>query len=334
MSNIANLIIMGSGCAGLTAGIYAARAGLSPIIIEGTQPGGQLTTTSDVENFPGFPEGINGYDLMDRLRQQATKFGATFVHDTIISCDFSESVKVLTGQSKDYLCYAVILATGASPKRLNIPGEHDFFGGRGVSVCATCDGAFYRGKEVIVVGGGDSACEEALFLTHFCSRVYLVHRRDALRASQVMQERVLHHPKIQLIWNSVLTKINGDQHVTGATLQHVGTQQSSELPCSGIFLAIGHSPNTSPFAKSLQLSKDGYILRKEGSFVETDIPGVFVAGDCADAVYRQAITSAGTGAMSAISAERYLCEMLQKENYGKMPILRETSDGPHDADHQ
>lgn len=308
MNDVEQVVIVGSGCAGASAAIYAARAGLSPVIINGGQPGGQLTTTSDVENFSGFPDGINGFDLTFRMRQQAEKFGARFVDDVVVGVDFSQDVKQIFCENSTLHCRVLIIATGASPKLLGVAGEQKFYGGRGVSVCATCDGAFYRNKDVVVVGGGDTACEEALFLTNFCSNVYLVHRRDQLRASPVMKDRVLNNRKITMVWNSVVDEIIGDENVTGIRVHDVLTGNVREILCSGVFVAIGHVPNTHPFKDVLKLDIDGYIVPKTGSFVNTDIDGVFVAGDCADKIYRQAITSAGTGAMAAISAERYICE--------------------------
>jgi thioredoxin reductase (NADPH) len=303
------VIILGTGCAGLTAAIYAARANLNPLVIEGQQPGGQLTTTSEVENFPGFPGGIDGFELVNNMRNQAKRFGARFVGDIIETVNFSAERKVLYGQSKaTYETKGLIIATGASPRFLNVPGEKEFYGGKGVTTCATCDGAFYRDQEVIVVGGGDSACEEALFLTRFCSKVSLIHRRDALRASTIMAERTLANPKICPIWDSAIEVILGDEsgRVKGVKIKNFKTQAVSELPCKGVFLAIGHIPNTGLFQDSLKLDTNGYILPEAGSAVRTHIPGVYVAGDCSDHVYRQAITAAGLGCQAAIELERWL----------------------------
>jgi thioredoxin reductase (NADPH) len=304
-----NIIILGSGCAGLTAAIYAARANLAPLVLEGTQPGGQLTTTSEVENFPGWPEGIEGFSLMEKLRQQATRFGARTEYARIASVHFGGKVKTLTAEDgKVYEARTVIVATGASPRLMGIPGEQEMFGGKGVTTCATCDGAFYRGMEVIVVGGGDSACEEALFLTHFCSRIHLLHRRDELRASSIMADRVKAHEKIQIHWDTVpLAVLAGDDGLMrAARIRNVKTGEERELEAKGFFLAIGHIPNTAPFAQELETDHNGYFVPQPGSQVKTRVPGVFVAGDCADHVYRQAITAAGMGCQAAIEAERWM----------------------------
>ena len=306
-----DVIILGTGCAGFTAGIYAARASLNPLILEGKQPGGQLTTTSEVENFPGFPEGIDGYDLMDQLRKQAIKFGARVENAYVDKVDFSESVKNLYAGDKKFESKTVIIATGAAPRLLNIPGESEMYGGKGVTTCATCDGAFYRDMEVVVIGGGDSACEEALFLTRFCSKVTLVHRRDELRASKIMAERTLANQKIVPVWDSAVKEVLPDQDgkAKGILVENLKTGEQSEVPCKGVFIAIGHLPNTSAFKGIIPLDENGYFLSEPGSMVKTAIPGVFVAGDCADHVYRQAITAAGMGCQSAIEAERWLAEL-------------------------
>lgn len=306
-----NVIILGTGCAGLTAAIYAARANLEPLVLEGTQPGGQLTTTSEVENFPGWPEGIDGFTLMDKLRQQALRFGARTEYARIASVDFSGEARQLTSEDgKTFTAKSVIIATGASPRLLGIPGEQELFGGKGVTTCATCDGAFYRDMDVIVVGGGDSACEEALFLTRFCSRVHLLHRRDELRASQIMADRVQQHPKIQVHWNTVPLEVlaGEDGLMRAALIRDVQTGVERELAAKGFFIAIGHIPNTAPFAEVLAVDENGYFVPEAGSQVKTRVPGVFVAGDCADHVFRQAITAAGMGCQAAIEAERWLAE--------------------------
>lgn len=309
-SSIENVVIIGTGCAGLTAAIYTARANLNPLIIEGTQPGGQLTTTSEVENFPGFPEGIDGFMLMDNLRKQATKFGTRFEQTRVDSVDFSSMPRKLVCGDRTILAKSVIIATGASPRMTGIPGEKELFGGRGVTTCATCDGAFYRNMEVAVIGGGDSAAEEALFLTRFASKVYLVHRRDELRASKIMADRATSHEKIEMVWNSVPVSVDGvkEGSVSGLKVKNSQTGEEHTLPVKGIFVAIGHLPNTGPFTPAIDVDGEGYFKPTTGSQVRTNIPGVYVAGDCADHVYRQAITAAGMGCQAAIDAERWLAE--------------------------
>ena len=305
-----NIIILGTGCAGFTAGIYAARANLNPLILEGKQPGGQLTTTSEVENFPGFPEGVDGFSLMDQLRKQATKFGARVENAFIDKVDFSGETKLLFAGDKKFESKAVIIATGAAPRLLGIPGEQEMYGGNGVTTCATCDGAFYRNMDVIVVGGGDSACEEALFLTRFCSKVTLIHRRDQLRASQIMAERTQEHEKINIIWDSAIKEILPDDNgkTRAVSIENLKNGEVTEVSCKGVFIAIGHIPNTQAFSGVLPLDSNGYLVPENGSQVQTSIPGVYVAGDCADHVYRQAITAAGMGCQSAIEAERWLAD--------------------------
>ena len=309
-SPIENVVVVGTGCAGLTAAVYTARANLSPLLIEGTMPGGQLTTTSEVENFPGFPEGIDGFQLMDNVRKQAAKFGARFEQARVESVDFSAQPLRLSAGGREILARTVIIATGASPRLMGVPGEKEYFGGKGVTTCATCDGAFYRDMDVVVVGGGDSACEEALFLTRFASKVTLIHRRDALRASKIMAERTLAHPKIAPAWDSVLTEVLGSPQdgVSGVKVKNAKTGAESVIPCKGVFMAIGHVPNTQPFAQALDVDENGYFRAVNGSQVKTKVPGVYVAGDCADHVYRQAITAAGMGCQAAIEAERWLAE--------------------------
>jgi thioredoxin reductase (NADPH) len=309
-SPIENVVIVGTGCAGLTAAIYAARANLSPLIVEGPLPGGQLTTTSEVENFPGFPTGVDGFQLMQNLREQATKFGTRFEQTLVQSVDFSSMPRKLVCADRTILARTVIIATGASPRMTGIPGEKELYGGKGVTTCATCDGAFYRQMEVAVIGGGDSAAEEALFLTRFASKVHLVHRRDSLRASKIMADRATSHPKIQPVWDSVPVEVHGvkDGSVCGLKVRNLKTGAESVLPVKGIFVAIGHVPNTGPFASVLDVDENGYFKPLAGSQVKTRIPGVYVAGDCADHVYRQAITAAGMGCQAAIDAERWLAE--------------------------
>jgi len=307
-TTVENVIIVGAGCAGLTAAIYAARASLNPLVLEGAMPGGQLTQTSDVENFPGFPEGINGYELMDNLRKQASKFNTRFSSALVTAVDFSTQPRKLICGDTTLLAHSVIIATGASPRMTGIPGEKELYGGKGVTTCATCDGAFYRKMDVAVIGGGDSACEEALFLTRFASTVYLVHRRDALRASRVMAERTTSHPKIRMVWDSVPVEVLGVDAgaVQGLKVRNIKTNAENVIPAKGIFVAIGHKPNTQPFASALAVDEAGYLVPAVGSSVKTSVPGVYVAGDCADHVYRQAISAAGLGCQAAIEAERWL----------------------------
>lgn len=309
-SPIENVVVIGTGCAGLTAAIYTARANLNPLIIEGTQPGGQLTTTSEVENFPGFPEGVDGFMLMDNLRKQATRFGTRFEQARVDSVDFTSTPRKLVCGDRTILAKTVIIATGASPRMTGIPGEKELFGGKGVTTCATCDGAFYRNMEVAVIGGGDSAAEEALFLTRFASKVYLVHRRGELRASKIMADRATSHEKIEMVWNSVPVSVEGveEDSVSGLKVKNSQTNEESTLPVKGIFVAIGHLPNTGPFAEAVDVDDEGYFKPSVGSQVQTNIPGVYVAGDCADHVYRQAITAAGMGCQAAIETERWLAE--------------------------
>jgi thioredoxin reductase (NADPH) len=305
---VENVVIVGTGCAGLTAAIYAARANLSPLVLEGIQPGGQLTTTSEVENFPGFPEGIDGFQLMDNLRKQAGRFGTRYRHALVESIDTSDSVQVIKTSDGEIRTRALIVATGASPRLTGVPGEKEFYGGKGVTTCATCDGAFYRKMDVAVIGGGDSACEEALFLTRFASKVYLVHRRDELRASRIMAERAMSHEKIEMVWDSVPVEIQGSPEggVNGLKIKNWREGTESVLPVKGVFIAIGHVPNTAPFASAIETDASGYFVPAPGSQVKTKVPGLYVAGDCVDHVYRQAVTAAGMGCQAAIEAERWL----------------------------
>ena len=300
------VIIIGTGPAGLTAAIYAARANLQPLVFEGQQPGGQLTITSEVENFPGFPEGITGPELMDSLRKQAQKFGAETVFNQITKVDFSQRpFKVWSGDIL-YTSDTVIISTGASAQWLGLKSEKKLMG-YGVSACATCDGFFYRDKKVLVVGGGDSAAEEAIFLTKFASEVWLVHRRDELRASKIMSQRIKDNPKINVHWNSVITEVLGttDSGVVGVKLEDTKTGVIRQDDCDGVFLAIGHTPNTEIFKNKLELNAKGYIVTQPDS-TYSSVPGVFACGDVQDSIYRQAITAAGSGCMAAIDAERYL----------------------------
>jgi thioredoxin reductase (NADPH) len=309
--SIENIVIVGTGCAGLTAAVYAARANLNPLVLEGSQPGGQLTTTSEVENFPGFPEGVDGFQLMDNLRKQAARFGARFEHALVESVDFSGQPRRLECAGRTILARSVIVATGASPRLTGMPGEKELFGGKGVATCATCDGAFYRNMEVAVIGGGDSAAEEALFLTRFASKVHLVHRRDSLRASKIMSDRATSHPKINMVWNSVPVEAVGaaEGAASGLRIRHTKTGAETVIPVKGIFIAIGHVPNTKAFAAAVDVDDNGYFVPVEGSQVRTRVPGIYVAGDCADHVYRQAITAAGMGCQAAIEAERWLAAL-------------------------
>jgi thioredoxin reductase (NADPH) len=301
------VVIIGSGCAGLTAALYTARANLRPLVFTGVQPGGLLTTTTIVENYPGFPEGIEGHELMTRMQKQAERFGARVQFGTIEKADLSRQPFVLTVDDEQVETETLIIASGASHRHLGLESEHRLEN-KGVTYCATCDGALpgFRNKPLVVVGGGDSACEEAMFLTRFGSEVLLVHRREKLRASKIMTERALAHAKLKPIWNSVVTEVLGvDQgKVTGVRLQNVKTNEPSVVDCAGVFVAIGHVPNTQLFKGVLDMDENGYIIPKAGT--ATNVPGVFVAGDCADKVYRQAVTAAGLGCAAAIDVERYL----------------------------
>jgi thioredoxin reductase (NADPH) len=300
--------IIGSGPAGYTAGLYSARANLNPILFAGNLPGGQLMITTDVENYPGFPDGIQGPEMMQLFRKQVERFGTHVVNAEVEKVDFSGESHHLWVNGEHHTADAVIIATGASAKWLGIPSEQEF-NGAGVSACATCDGFFFRDKDVVVVGGGDTAMEEANFLTRLAKSVTVVHRRDQFRASKIMQDRVLRNPKIKVIWNAVVDEILGEREprkkVTGVRLRNTVDGAVWELPADGIFIAIGHKPNTDIFKGILEMDENGYLVVDPGS-TRTRIPGVFVAGDAADHVYRQAVTAAGTGCMAAIDAERYL----------------------------
>jgi thioredoxin reductase (NADPH) len=310
MNNHHDLIIVGSGPAGFTAAIYAARASLKPLVFEGLirggQPGGQLMLTTEVENFPGFPEGIQGPELMENFRKQAERFGTTLVREDVSEVDFSKRPFRLRAGDQDYFAKSVILSTGASANWLNIPSEKALQG-YGVSACATCDGFFFKNKEVVVVGGGDSAIEEATFLTKFASKVTIVHRRDEFRASKIMQDRALSHPKVKVVWDSVVDEIRDPaaKKVTGVVLKNLKTGARTEYPAQGVFMAIGHTPNSQVFKSQIAVDEKGYVKVQSGS-TATNIPGVFACGDLTDSKYRQAITAAGSGCMAALDAERFL----------------------------
>jgi thioredoxin reductase (NADPH) len=300
------VLILGSGPSGLTAAIYAARANLKPALLRGNLPGGQLTTTTDVENFPGFPDGVMGPELMDLMEKQAARFGCEFIQDWVVEADLKSLPITLKTQKQTITCDALIIATGATPKMIGLAKESELLG-YGVSTCATCDGAFFREQEIAVVGGGDSACEEANFLTRFASKVYLIHRRDELRASKIMRDRTLKNPKIQPVWNSVVTDLKGDKAagLQSLYLKNLVTGEASELACTGLFVAIGHTPNSGLFEGQLTLHDNGYIATNPNS-TSTNLRGVFACGDVQDHVYRQAVTAAGSGCMAAIEAERWL----------------------------
>jgi thioredoxin reductase (NADPH) len=305
-----DVVIIGSGPAGLTAATYAARANLEPLVIEGVTAGGptggQLTLTTDVENYPGFPEGIMGPDLVAGMRAQAERFGTTYLTDDVVRVDLSSRpFRIETSSNGDVWANTLIMATGARPRRLEVPGEDELWGG-GVSACATCDGFFFRDKEVVVVGGGDSAMEEATFLTKFASKVTIVHRREELRASKIMQERAFKDDKVEFVWNATIDAVHGtDGVVSGVTLRDTVTDETTEFATDGVFLAIGHIPNTRLVADVLETDEDGYLVVEE-PYTTTNVDGVFAAGDVSDHVYRQAVTAAGMGCKAAIDAERFL----------------------------
>ena len=305
----AELLIIGTGPAGYTAAIYAARANLSPLVLEGNQPGGQLTTTTEVENFPGFPDGIPGPELMEKMKAQASRFGAQFLSDSAQQINLQQKpFKVITANGNTLEAKSIIISTGATAKYLGLPMERELIG-KGVSACATCDGFFYRGKIVHVVGGGDTALEEATFLTKFATKVYLIHRRDSLRGSKPMQKRAMENPKIEFLWNTEIEEIKYDQKgLTAIMVKNNKTGQKNERKTDGLFMAIGHVPNTNFLQGQLELTETGYIVTHQD--VETNVPGVFACGDVQDHYYRQAISAAGSGCMAAIRAERYLTEHL------------------------
>lgn len=306
------VIILGSGCAGYTAAIYTSRANLEPLLLTGIEVHGQLGLTTDVENYPGFPSGIMGPKLMEMMKLQAERFGTRILYERAKEVDLRRRPFLIRTDEREFESQTVIISTGASPRKLKIPGELEFSGatgGAGVTYCATCDGAFYKNVEVIVVGGGDTAMEEALFLTRYASRVYVVHRRDSLRASKIMQERALKNPKIEFIWNTVLTEILGDDKKTvqAVMMKNLLSVEDVNRPIAGVFVAIGHVPNTQIFEGQLELDANGYIVTNHRQ--QTNIEGVYASGDAQDHIYRQAVTAAGTGCAAAIEAERYLAHL-------------------------
>lgn len=320
------VIVIGSGPAGYTAAIYAARANLKPMLIAGMQPGGQLTITTDVENYPGFAQPIQGPWLMEQMKEQAEHVGTEMVSDMIVDVDFSTTPKKLVGDSGTiYTADAVIIATGAQAKWLGIPSEQAFQG-KGISACATCDAPFYRNKEVIVVGGGNSAVEEALHLTHFASKVTLIHRRDSLRAEKIAQDRLFKNPKVTVIWDSAIDEILGDNMgVTGARVKNLKTGATTDLPAHGVFIAIGHKPATDVFKGKVKMDSEGYIITKPDS-TETDVAGVYAAGDVKDKVFRQAVTAAGLGCMAALEADKYIATL--EANLDATPAKKIANDQP------
>ncbi|MFA5954606.1 MAG: thioredoxin-disulfide reductase [Patescibacteria group bacterium] len=305
MNNTKDLIIIGSGPAGLTAAIYASRASLSPLVISGPEPGGQLTLTSEVEDYPGFPEGIMGPELMDRMRAQAARFGANFISSSVESVDFTSTPLRLVAGGQEYSARSVIVATGASVRWLNLPSEQRLIG-KGVSSCAVCDGYFFKGKDVAIVGGGDSAAKEALYLAKLAKQVTLIHRRPELRAQQILQDRLAAAENITLRLNAAVEEVLGEQNVKGLRITDIATKVSEEINIDGLFVAIGHIPNTQPFVGQLALDSEGFIVSSDG--VHTSVPGVFVAGDVHDRKYQQAVTAAGMGCRAAMEAEEYIDE--------------------------
>ncbi|HET9581800.1 MAG TPA: thioredoxin-disulfide reductase [Gemmatimonadota bacterium] len=303
-----NVVIVGSGCAGLTAAIYAARANLAPLVVLGVESGGQLSLTTDVENYPGFPEGVQGPDLIQKMKDQAARFGARFLPGDVTAADLSRRPFRIDVEGKPLHARTLIVASGASARMLDVPGEQRLLG-HGLSTCATCDGYFFKDREIVVVGGGDTAMEEALFLTRFASDVHVVHRRDELRASKIMQERAFANPRIDFIWNTQVVEILGDQEVSGVRLWNHVTGETRDMRVDGVFVAIGHDPNTEIFRGQLPLDTQGYVVLEDPGRSMTEVEGVFAAGDVHDHVYRQAVTAAGAGCRAAIDAERFLERM-------------------------
>lgn len=319
------LIIIGSGPAGYTAAIYSARANLKPAIITGMQPGGQMTITTEVENYPGFADPIQGPWLMEQMKEQAENVGTEIITDMIVDVDFTGHPKKLIGDSGTvYTADAVIIATGAQAKWLGLPSEQKYQG-KGVSACATCDGFFYRGKEVVLVGGGNTAVEEALFLTNFATKVTVVHRRDSFRAEKIMQDRLFKNPKIEVVWDSVVEEVLGDgTGVTGARIKNLKTGATQDVAAHGVFIAIGHKPATDVFKGKVDMDAEGYIITKKQGIPETSIPGVFAAGDVTDKTYRQAVTAAGMGCMAALDADRYI--MTLEAELDVAPVKKKVND--------
>ncbi|MFN6037841.1 MAG: thioredoxin-disulfide reductase [Bacteroidota bacterium] len=306
-NNVLNCLIIGSGPAGYTAAIYASRANLNPVMITGMQPGGQLTTTTDVENYPGYPKGVNGTEMMEEFKQQAERFGTKIIIGQVTKVDFSGKVhKVWVDDNQVIEAHTVILSTGATAKYLGLPSEQKFLqNGAGVSACAVCDGFFYRGKEVAIVGAGDTACEEAMYLSNLCTNVHMLVRSDKMRASKIMQDRVLNQKNIHVYWNSETDELLGDQAVEGIRIKNRMTGEKKEIPIYGFFVAIGHQPNSAVFKDFINTDEQGYVTTKPGT-TQTNVEGVFASGDLQDKIYRQAVTAAGTGCMAALEAERYL----------------------------
>jgi thioredoxin reductase (NADPH) len=306
-NNVLNCLIIGSGPAGYTAAIYASRANLNPVMITGMQPGGQLTTTTDVENYPGYPKGVNGTEMMEEFKQQAERFGTKIIIGQVTKVDFSGKVhKVWVDDNQVIEAHTVILSTGATAKYLGLPSEQKFLqNGAGVSACAVCDGFFYRGKEVAIVGAGDTACEEAMYLSNLCTNVHMLVRSDKMRASKIMQDRVLNQKNIHVYWNSETDELLGDQAVEGIRIKNRITGEKKEIPIYGFFVAIGHQPNSAVFKDFINTDEQGYVTTKPGT-TQTNVEGVFASGDLQDKIYRQAVTAAGTGCMAALEAERYL----------------------------